>query len=62
MEDVYFELNFQHRPDRENPVYAGWLGIFNRWARSRAVGDAWAVSREGFNVLFQEFFEELRAG
>jgi hypothetical protein len=62
MEDVYFELNFQHRADRENPVYAGWLGIFNRWARSRAVGDAWAVSREGFNVLFQEFFDELRAG
>ena len=28
MEDVYFELNLQHRGDRENPVYAGWLEIF----------------------------------
>ena len=41
MEDVYFELNLQHRGDRENPVYQGWDRIFRRWAKSQAIGDAW---------------------
>ena len=37
MEDVYFELNLEHRGDRENPVYAGWLDVFEIWANSPAV-------------------------
>ena len=59
MEDVYFELNFQHRGDRENPVYAGWDLVFRTWANSPAVRDAWKVARDGFNPLFQEYFESL---
>ena len=59
MEDVYFELNLQHRGDRENPVFAGWERIFRAWANSQAIRDAWEVSRGGFNPLFQEFFEGL---
>jgi hypothetical protein len=60
MEDVYFELNFQHKGDRENPVYAGWTRVFRNWARSKALGDAWKVAGDGFSPLFQEYFEELR--
>jgi hypothetical protein len=59
MEDVYFELNFQHRGDRENPVYAGWDRVFRTWANSQAIGDAWKVAGSGFNPVFQEYFEGL---
>ncbi len=59
MEDVYFEFNFQHRGDRENPVYAGWHRVFRTWANSQAVRDAWKVASSGFNPLFQEYFEGL---
>jgi hypothetical protein len=59
MEDVYFELNFQHRGDRENPVYAGWDQVFRTWANSQAIRDAWKVAGGGFNPLFQEYFEGL---
>ena len=59
MEDVYFELNFQHRGDRENPVYAGWDRVFRTWANSQAIGDAWKVAGSGFNPVFQGYFEGL---
>ena len=60
MENVYFELNLQHRGDRENPVYAGWIEVFRVWANSRAVRDAWKVAGSGFNPIFQEFFAGLQ--
>ncbi len=60
MEDVYFELNFEHRADRENPVYAGWDRVFRAWANSQAVRDAWKVAANGFNPLFREYFESLK--
>ena len=59
MEDVYCELNFQHRRDRENPVYAGWDRVFRTWANSQAIGDAWKVAGNGFSPLFREYFEGL---
>jgi hypothetical protein len=59
MEDVYFELNLQHKGDRENPVYAGWERIFRAWANSQAIRDTWKVAGSGFSPLFQEFFEGL---
>ena len=59
MEDVYFELNLEHRSDRENPVFAGWLDVFEIWANSPAVLDAWKVAGAGFNPIFQEFFQGL---
>ena len=59
MEDVYFELNFQHKGDRENPVYAGWDQTFRLWASSRAIRHAWTVAGSGFTPLFQEYFEAL---
>ncbi|MEO8593603.1 MAG: hypothetical protein ABI759_09790 [Candidatus Solibacter sp.] len=60
MEDVYFELNFPHKRDRENPVYAGWTRVFRTWANSKAIGAAWEVAGDGYNPLFREYFEELR--
>ena len=59
MEDVYFELNFEHKGDRENPVYAGWDQVFRTWANSPAIRDAWTVAGSGFNPLFQEYFAGL---
>jgi hypothetical protein len=59
MEDVYFELNLEHRGDRENPVYAGWLDVFEVWGNSPAVLDAWKVAGPGFNPIFQEYFASL---
>jgi hypothetical protein len=59
MEDVFFELNFQHRGDRENPVFSGWEQVFHTWANSSAIQDAWKVAGSGFNPLFQEYFEGL---
>lgn len=60
MEDVFLELHFEHRPDRDSPVYAGWDQVFRAWANSSAILDAWKVSGEGFNPLFREYFEGLR--
>jgi hypothetical protein len=59
MEDVYFELNFQHKSDRDNPVYTGWHQVFRTWANSQAIRDAWTVAGSGFNPLFQEYFVGL---
>lgn len=53
MEDAYFELNFQHRADRENPVHAGWHQIFRQWANSKAIRDAWKIAGSGSSPLFQ---------
>jgi hypothetical protein len=60
MEDVYLELNFAHKGDRDNPVYSGWDQVFRTWANSQAVCDAWTVAGGGFNPLFQEYFADLR--
>jgi hypothetical protein len=62
MEDVYFELNLQHKADRCNPHYGGWLATFRCWAESQAIRDAWVIAKNGYNPLFQEFFEDLRDG
>ena len=59
MEDVYFELNLQHRSVRENPIFAGWLDVFEIWANSPAMLAAWKVAGSGFNPIFQEYFEGL---
>jgi hypothetical protein len=59
MEDVYFELNFEHKGDRDNPVYTGWDQVFRTWANSQAIRDAWKVAGSGFNPLFQEYFAGL---
>jgi hypothetical protein len=59
MEDVYFELNFEHKGDRDNPVYAGWDQVFRTWANGQAIRDAWKVAGSGFNPLFQEYFAGL---
>jgi hypothetical protein len=59
MEDVYFELNFQHRADRENPAHDGWHRVFRTWAQSQAIRDAWKIAGSGFNPLFQEYFVAL---
>lgn len=61
MEDVFFELNFQHRGDRENPAYSGWEQVFRTWAASSAIQDAWKVAGKGYNPLFQEYFDSLGA-
>ena len=47
MEDVYFDLNLEHRSDRENPVYAGWLDVFEVWANSPAVSRRLEGRRSG---------------
>jgi hypothetical protein len=56
MEDVHFELNFEHKGDRGNPVYTGWDQILRTWANSQAIRDAWTVAGNGFNPLFQGYF------
>jgi hypothetical protein len=60
MEDVYFELNFEHRASLDNPIYAGWIDVFEIWANSPAMLAAWKVAGPGFNPIFQEFFEDLQ--
>jgi hypothetical protein len=59
MEDVYFELNLEHRAAFENPIFAGWIDVFEIWANSPAMLAAWKVAGPGFNPIFREFFDGL---
>jgi hypothetical protein len=58
MEDVYFELNFQHRGDRENPVYAGqWRQRVPKSLHSRLVTRA-EQEGVGLNTLVTAMIAE----
>ncbi len=59
MEDIYFDLDFQSRTNRSNPQYGGWIADFQRWARSPAMQETWAIARSSYNPLFREFFDRL---
>jgi hypothetical protein len=59
MEDIYFELELSDKGNRFNPKYAGWIEVFNAWARSEDVWRAWRFSKKTYNKLFQEFLDEF---
>lgn len=59
MEDLYFTLELTEKENRYNPAYAGWMSTFKVWTGSAAVQRTWAIARNGYNQLFQAFFEEM---
>ena len=56
MEDVWSDLHFYNKADRENPKNAGWVSIFEFWARQELFQKTWARVSYTFNPLFQQFF------
>ena len=57
MEDVYFELNLQHRSVRENPIFAGWLDVFEICEQSACSPPESGGQR--IQSDFPEYFEGL---
>jgi hypothetical protein len=60
MENVFFELKFEHRAHRANPRSRGWMTIFRQWARNPMLYEGvWPRVKHSYNPVFQEFIERL---
>jgi hypothetical protein len=59
MENVWGDLHFSEKSNRENPNHRGWMRLFEFWAQQRVFHATWKESRRTFNPLFQEFFDTM---
>jgi hypothetical protein len=58
---VFIDLRLEE--DFEHPHNAGWMAIFEKWKRQKAVSDAWELSKENYGSRFQWFYDKrLGAG
>jgi hypothetical protein len=59
MENVWSDFGLESAANRNNPKNAGWMEEFRKWASSNTVVKTWKASRDNYNPLFQQFFENL---
>jgi hypothetical protein len=59
MENVWGDLHFSSRADRENPKNGGWMQVFRHWARQPQFESTWKRAGYTFNPLFQQFFNSM---
>jgi hypothetical protein len=59
VENIWFEFKLQSAVNRDNPKNGGWMILFRTWAKAPTVVKTWKASRDSFNTLFQQFFDDL---
>jgi hypothetical protein len=62
MEDVWSDLHFSEKSDRENPKNQGWITVFRHWSRQPLFEQTWKRARYTYNPLFQQFFDSMADG
>lgn len=58
MENVYVDLKLQSQSERNHPYNQGWIDLFQQWARSPALIEAWKVSANTYGIQFRKFCEQ----
>jgi hypothetical protein len=60
MQNVFTEFQLGLAANRANPRNAGWVKVFQRWAKSRVLYDeVWKRAKDDYNPIFQDFVEEM---
>ena len=62
MENVWSDLRFFEKTNRDNPQNHGWIMVFRHWSRQPVFQKTWKRARYTFNPLFQQFFDGMAQG
>jgi hypothetical protein len=61
MQNVATEFRLDAAANQSNPRNAGWMNVFQRWARSATFRQVWQSVQGDYNPVFREFVKDLSA-
>jgi hypothetical protein len=58
-ENIFLDLNLADKAVWDHPIYAGWKGVFEYWAKQDRLQKVWDSQRENYGQAFKYFFDDL---
>jgi len=55
MENVFLDLDLQSESELKHPHNAGWIKLFQQWAKSPVFVEAWKISSKTYGESFRKF-------